>query len=51
MDIFEIYGDSIFKKTQFGNIVSIFETKYDIKSYQGMLDGYFKETKLSDVLK
>jgi uncharacterized protein len=51
MDIFEIYGDSIFRKTQFSNIVSLFETKYDIKSYSDMLYGYFKETKLSDVLK
>lgn len=51
MDIFEIHGDYIFKKTQFGNIANIFDTKYDKKYFEDLCNNCFKDCKLSDVLK
>ena len=33
VDIFEIYSTKIFKKSQFGSIANIIQTKYDVKSF------------------
>ena len=50
VDIFEIYSTKIFKKSQFGSIANIIQTKYDVKSFEDLLIGYLKQSKLSDVL-
>ena len=47
MDIFELYGNKIFKKSQMQNIVSLFHTKYDVVIFEELLYSKFKDTKLS----
>jgi patatin-like phospholipase/acyl hydrolase len=50
MELFEKYGNSIFKKTQGMGIKSLFDTKYSPSSFEGLLKNYFRDCKLSDVL-
>jgi hypothetical protein len=47
MDIFELYGNKIFKKSQMQKIVNFVDTKYDAVSFEELLYSKFKDTKLS----
>lgn len=33
MDIFEVYGNQIFKKSQMKQLANLFDTKYDVTSF------------------
>jgi len=51
MDIFELYGNKIFKKSQMQQLTSLFDTKYDITSFEELLYSKFKDAKLSETLR
>jgi patatin-like phospholipase/acyl hydrolase len=51
MQLFEQYSDQIFKKSQLKQLTSIFDTKYDVRSFEELLYSYLRDCKLSDTLK
>lgn len=51
MDIFELYGNKIFKKSQIKQLTNLFDTKYDVTSFEDLLSSYFKDSKLSETLR
>jgi patatin-like phospholipase/acyl hydrolase len=51
MDIFEVYGNRIFKKSQIKQLTNLFDTKYDVSSFEDLLSSYLKDSKLSDTLR
>ena len=51
MEIFEKYSDSIFKKSQIKQLTNLFDTKYDVSSFEALLYSYCKDSKLSETLK
>jgi patatin-like phospholipase/acyl hydrolase len=50
IDIFQKYGHKIFKKSNVRQLANLFDTKYDVKSFEDLLYFYFKDCRLSDVL-
>lgn len=50
IEIFEVYGNRIFKKSQMKQFTNLVETKYDVRSFEDLLYNYFKDTRLSEVL-
>lgn len=51
MDIFQLYGNKIFKKSQIKQLTNLFDTKYDVTSFEDLLSSYFKDSKLSETLR
>ena len=46
-----LYGNKIFKKSQIKQLTNLFDTKYDVSSFEDLLYSYFKDCKLSDTLR
>lgn len=50
INIFETYGPDIFKKTAVSPLVGLFGSKYPASGIETVLNGYFGNCKLSDVM-
>ena len=51
VEIFEKYGTTIFPKTQYINLVGLVNNKYSPNGIESVLKNYFKNCRISDVLK
>jgi len=50
MALFSKYGKDIFKKTQIMQLKNLFDTKYSVSSFEGVLKNYFKDCRLANCL-